>query len=863
MINFLFHSIKGKLIFAFLFLLGIALMFQFVYIAPTLQKRKVEDIAMSQESFAEYLAGDINSRIEEAIRELEEMASSLHQIASTDKTPMDEIITAINSSNHFFNYFFVMDKHGKWLSYPSHPELVGKRIPAENMSWVNKTFESDKTIFLDVFESRLETLVSGFSTPIKDKKSKSNVLLRGVFVISENNVLVKLIKNVQSIKGFQAFLISSHGCLVAHSNKELNYKEFDSYSMMGYEPVLNALKGQSGITRYEYEDKQWLAAFYPIQATNWGLVVQQPIENIMWEAKKEARFIIFLIIGCFCIGLLIAAVIVQKAFKPLFKLVKDIQAGSIDIISGYPKDEIGQLAFQYSKLYKDLYESNKNIHKSEVKFRTLFNNASDAIYIHDFDGNIIEANNKATEYSGYERDELLKMKVTDIDTAESANLAQSRIEKIIHDKELVFEVLHRAKTGDLIPVEISSRTIEYGDQEAILSVVRDLTERKKIEEQLLHSQKMESVGRLAGGVAHDFNNMLGIILGNTEMILQDLDAINPSIPKLHEIQKAADRSAKLTHQLLAFARKQTISPIVVNPNEIIEGMLKLLRRLIGENIDFAWLPGKSIWTITIDPTQIDQILANLCVNARDAIEDIGKVTIETANISFDSNYCSEHSGFAPGDYVLIALSDNGCGMDKETISNLFEPFFTTKGIGEGTGLGLATVYGIVKQNNGFINVYSEPGKGTTFKVYLPRHVAKTQPSISPEPKKVSVTGSETILLVEDEEAILSMTVLMLERLGYNVIATSNPTEALINAEKSNSQKIHLLMTDVVMPGMNGRDLSKEMNKHFPNLKCLFMSGYTANVIAHHGVLDDGVQFLQKPFSMQDLADKVREVLDEN
>ncbi|MEZ4604760.1 MAG: PAS domain S-box protein [Desulfobacterales bacterium] len=337
----------------------------------------------------------------------------------------------------------------------------------------------------------------------------------------------------------------------------------------------------------------------------------------------------------------------------------------MDTVSGYPKDEIGQLAFQYSQLYRDLFESNKTIHRSEVKFRTLFNNASDAIYIHDLDGHILEANHKATEYSGYERDELLKMEVTDIDSAESAELAHSRIEKVIHDKELVFEALHRARTGELIPVEVSSRAIEYGDQEAILSVVRDLTERKKIEEQLLHSQKMESVGRLAGGVAHDFNNMLGIIIGNTEMILQDLDATDPSIPRLNEIQKAADRSANLIRQLLAFARKQMISPIVSNPNEAIEGMLKLLRRLIGENIDLAWLPGNSIWAIKIDPTQIDQILANLCVNAKDAIKDIGKVTIETANVGFNNDYCREHSGFLPGDYVMIALSDDGCSMDKD------------------------------------------------------------------------------------------------------------------------------------------------------------------------------------------------------
>ncbi len=401
---------------------------------------------------------------------------------------------------------------------------------------------------------------------------------------------------------------------------------------------------------------------------------------------------------------------------------------------------------------------------------------------------------------------------------------------------------------------------EKGNPVRMHGAIQDITERKNTEEHLRQAQKMEAVGSLAGGVAHDFNNMLSIILGNAEIIMEDIDPSNPLILNLEEIYKAAERSANLTRQLLAFARKQTIDPKILNLNQALDDMLKMLKRLIGEDIDLTWEPAQNLWFVKIDPSQIDQILANLCVNARDAIKSVGKVTIETDNFSFDEAYCTEHAGFNPGDYVMMAVSDNGSGMDKKVLNNLFEPFFTTKGIGHGTGLGLATVYGIVKQNDGFINVYSEPGEGTTFKIYLPVYSEMAVPKQKTF-KKTSLTGNETILLVEDEKAILRMTKMMLERLDYTVLTASTPKEAISIVKASNINTIHLLLTDVVMPEMNGRDLSKKLLSIYPDLKCLFMSGYTANVIAHHGVLDTGVQFINKPFSTQDLSTKVREVLD--
>ncbi len=400
---------------------------------------------------------------------------------------------------------------------------------------------------------------------------------------------------------------------------------------------------------------------------------------------------------------------------------------------------------------------------------------------------------------------------------------------------------------------------DLGKIQGAIVVNQDITEREQLHAQLQQAQKMESIGRLAGGVAHDFNNMLSVILGHTELAIEKLDPADPLFAGLQAVQQAAERSAALTRQLLTFARKQTVAPKVIDLNEIVEGMLKMLRRLIGEDIDLLWRPGQSIRPVKVDPAQIDQLLANLCVNARDAIAGVGKITIETALATFDEAYCAAHLGFLPGEYTLLAVSDNGCGMDQETLNHIFEPFFTTKEQGKGTGLGLASVFGMVKQNRGFINVYSELGAGTTFRIYLPRYTEKSATVAGMVPDSPTEPGHETILLVEDEPAILQITTMMLTRLGYTVLAAATPGEAIRLAHENNGL-IDLLITDVVMPEMNGRELAGNLLTHYPHLKRLFMSGYTANVIAHHGVLDGGVHFMQKPFSLHELSSKVREAL---
>ncbi|MCU0577955.1 MAG: PAS domain S-box protein [Desulfobacterota bacterium] len=510
------------------------------------------------------------------------------------------------------------------------------------------------------------------------------------------------------------------------------------------------------------------------------------------------------------------------------------------------------------------------LRQSEARYRALFEANPQPMWVYDLETlSFLAVNDAAVAHYGFSREEFLAMTIVNIRPEEDVPqllevLNRPGEQRVDHSGTW----RHCKKDGSIIYVEITSHGLDYLGHPAKLVLANDVTERKKaaeekekLQEQLLQAQKMESVARLAGGVAHDFNNMLSAILGHTELALLQDPPLESIREDLLAIQNAAQRSATLTRQLLAFARKQTVAPRVLDLNDTVAGMLKMLLRLIGEDIDLIWMPARGLWPVKMDPSQIDQVLVNLCVNARDAITDVGKITIETENITIDEAYCALHPGFACGDYVLLAVSDNGCGMDKDVLDRLFEPFFTTKEVGKGTGLGLATVYGIVKQNEGFINVYSESDQGTTFRIYFPRFGGEIQETMLAGEAALPRGRGELVLLVEDEAAILHMGRAMLEGLGYTVLTAGTPGEALRLAQGRRTE-IRLLITDVIMPEMNGRELAQMLDHLKPGLPCLFTSGYTANVIAHHGVLDEGVQFLQKPFSLKDLARKVRQILAE-
>ncbi|MBN2526577.1 MAG: PAS domain-containing protein [Deltaproteobacteria bacterium] len=516
-------------------------------------------------------------------------------------------------------------------------------------------------------------------------------------------------------------------------------------------------------------------------------------------------------------------------------------------------------------------ETQEKIQRSEENFIKLFKYSPVPMAIFSEDGAAVDINIRFTSVLGYTFDDLQH-----IENWWARLKAQPTVQK--NDMGTWQEVLKMAgaskssmsrlefqlncKNGENRTMMVEGTDIDGN----ILVSFYDMTdyreaekEREKLREQLLQAQKLEAVGLLAGGIAHDFNNMLGAIMGYSELILTELEPDSPHRTSIETILDAAMRSADLTRGLLAFARKQTVAPVPLDVNQTVESVLNILGRLIGENISLNWHPGRNPGTIKIDPSQVDQILTNLCVNARDAIAGVGSITIETDTVTFDQDFCDNHADFKPGHFVLLAVSDNGSGMSDETIAHIFEPFFTTKKQGQGTGMGLATVYGITKQNNGFINVYSEPGMGTTFRIYLPVCDEAAVPKFGTVNNDSEGKG-ETILLVEDDTILLEMTTTMLNRLGYKVIPANTPGEAL-HAVQNLLSNIDLIITDVVMPEMNGKELAARIQSTLPVDKLLYMSGYTANIIEQQCLLDAGTQFIEKPFSEKELAVKVRNLLD--
>lgn len=486
---------------------------------------------------------------------------------------------------------------------------------------------------------------------------------------------------------------------------------------------------------------------------------------------------------------------------------------------------------------------------------------AESIVITDADGAIQYVNPAFSTITGFSRAEVIGQNPRILKSGKTEQRVYQEMWRTISSGQTWHgQLVNRRKDGRLIDedVTISPVVDRSGKISNYVAVKRDISEQLRLTQQMQQAQKMEAVGHLAGGVAHDYNNMLAVIIGFTDLALAKVAEDDPLRSDLQEVLDAANRSAEITRQLLAFARKQTIAPRILDCNQAIGDMIKMLRRLIGENIRLSWQPGEQLWLVRLDPAQLNQILANLCVNARDAMVAGGSIVIETGNVILDEQYCATHMGVTPGEYVRIAVSDDGEGMGKETLERVFEPFFTTKEVGQGTGLGLATVFGIVKQNKGYITVYSEPGHGSTFRIYLPRQDADPQSENRLDQPGGMLGNGEHILVVEDEKVILSVARRILEELNYRVSTARSGAEALAVAE--NASIIDLLLTDVIMPEMNGRELAKRLRERFPKLKCLYMSGYTADAIARHGVLESGVNFLEKPFTREQLGLKVRSSL---
>lgn len=550
--------------------------------------------------------------------------------------------------------------------------------------------------------------------------------------------------------------------------------------------------------------------------------------------------------------------------------------------------ELTDLRQQVARLEAAYQRLDAAWHDSDERFRRWSEATFEGVAIHE-QGQILEANLKLAEIFGYEPSEFIGKHVAELIAQESRDQV---LTKTLSETQESYEAVGLRKDGVVFPIEISEKPIPSQGRAVKILVIRDITEQKRakaaykqaviyahelraeinerkraealrneLEQQFRQVQKMEAIGRLAGGVAHDFNNLLTAIMGYTAMAADTLPSDHAAHPDLEGIQKTAQRAANLTRQLLAFARRQIIEPRILNLNDLILNVEKMLRRLISEDIKLTTLLTPDLAPLKADPGQLEQILLNLVVNARDAMPNGGELIIETANVSLDHDYARRHAEVTPGEYVLLAVSDTGVGMTEEVKARLFEPFFTTKEVGKGTGLGLATCFGIVKQNGGHICAYSELGVGTTFKIYLPQVEGVATPLVRPEPIDILAQGTETILLAEDEITVRDLAAQSLRQQGYIVLEAADGLEALELAQSQPKKEIHLLLTDMIMPRLGGANLAEQLRAVRPQLKVLFMSGYTDSTIIRYGLPKTGSAFLQKPFSPRRLVQKVREVLD--
>lgn len=528
------------------------------------------------------------------------------------------------------------------------------------------------------------------------------------------------------------------------------------------------------------------------------------------------------------------------------------------------KETVNQDLLQRTLRYAiERNRAENSVRQWEKRFEDLFDNTKDILFTMDLYGNVTSVNKTAEEVIGWPRNEVLEKNIKTFVAPEHAALCGNVMRRIVNEPLQHFEIAMLRKDARKVLLEVNARLIRSnGKKDCVQGIARDVTERRQLENMVRQSQKLEAIGRLSGGLAHDFNNLLCVINGHTEILTEALQPGDPAIRSVAQIRKASDSAAALTRQLLAFSRRQVFHPQVVDLNAIVAETERFLARVINEHIEFHTALDPSLGRVTVDPIQIEQVIINLVLNARDAMPEGGKLTIETSNLDLEADHHSKLSQIPAGKYVLLTLTDTGCGMNEETQNRIFEPFYTTKEMGKGTGLGLATVYGIVKQSGGFIWVYSEEGRGTTFKIYLPR-VAAPLTEERPGRRHVEIAkGTETILLVEDAEPLRSLTKEFLTASGYTVLEAANGDEA-IQIAQSHFGTIDLLLTDVVMPRLGGKPLVEQMAQFRPHTRVLYMSGYPNDGIAQAGILANGAALLEKPFTREILSKRVRQVLDES
>jgi len=753
----------------------------------------------------------------------------MEAIRKRDLNKMMRHLVALKANNPEIDTLFVTDPEGTlWANYPVYKENHGKNF--SHREWYQGLRKEGKPYISCVFTRDVpgKDLAVSVCVPISDEKGQ----VIGILGSFQHTVfLSNLFRRLPLDRYTHITFIDQKGQII-FSTKFTYQKELTDYPHLSI--LKKAMEGKKEHFEVREGFNKTIAAYSPLEGIGWSAIVE--IENKDILRSQYGHFALVFGISLISFFLLTFALVYLRK----------------DLIFRQTLDRL---------------QTEEALRESQEKYRSLFMGSRDAIYISTREGNLLDFNPSALELFGYTREEMLGLKVQSL-YAHSEDRAkfQDEIEKKGFVKN--YEIKFRQKNGAEMECLLSSTLRKSGDGQILgyQGIIHDITERKRaeaektvLEEQLQQAQKMEAVGRLAGGIAHDFNNLLTVIKVYSQLALLELKDGVPLRGYVEEIQTAANRSADLVQQLLAFSRRQVMEMKVLDLNALLRDLHKMLPRVIGEDLELTMKLDPDLGRVKADSGQMEQVLMNLAVNARDAMPGGGKLTIETANVELDEDYARIHVTVTPGQYVMLSVSDTGVGMAPEVKERVFEPFFTTKEKGKGTGLGLSTVYGIVKQSGGNIWVYSELGGGTTFKIYLPRVDEPLEEVDKKEKGEVFPRGGETILVVEDEGQVRNVAVQILERQGYKVLEATHGMEALWVCEQHKGP-IHLLMTDVVMPGMGGRELAQRLEHLYPGLKVLYMSGYTENAIVHHGVLEEGLDYLPKPFTMDVLTRIVRKVL---
>lgn len=881
--KFHFSSLKVKLLLWVLPIIIVGMLFMgfaaFSYINRVIEN----ELSVSMLKAVQRSADLVNKWLETLMVEPETIAS----------TPAAK---HINESFELFDQQNINRHLALHLKYPD----IFRDIYGSNRQGVYHTVRSDGgkiSIFKGDISNRpyFISIMNGAPTQITEPLVSRTTKIPTIFIVApiidENNKPVglvgtgislkyiqEIVKEVKSGESSYGFIFTENGTLVAHSEIDIVTRENMNISDLFPETALvNKLQSDNtGMFRYQDNNQDVVFFYKEIPMTGWKMVSVISSAELFAPAHQMIGILILIALITLVITGSAVYITTRQLIKPLRSFVektKEIAAGNYqsEEFVVHSNDEIGALSDSFNIMMENLNDSISRLRESEDNYRGIFSNSMEGILQITLEGTILNANPAMIHMLHCKSIEDMKQSYNNLKEKLYINPEdRDRLIQLIIEKGRVKqkEIQYRCKDGETIWVSVSSLLIqdESGKPVRIESLISDITERKIIEqekeklfEELVQAQKLEAVGQLAGGVAHDFNNMLAVILGRAELSLLKMDKSDPIHDSLVEIYDAADHSVNLTRQLLAFARKQSATPEVININKVIRNMHKLLRRLINEDVELTFIPGEEIWDIYIDPDQVGQILTNMCVNARDSIEGIGKITIKTENVVINSEISRQIEGIPPGDYICLSVEDTGSGMDKETQEHIFEPFFTTKELGKGTGLGLSTIYGIVKQNNGRINVYSEPESGTVFKIYLPRHSGpqtdKDQKSCMDE----TPVSAGTILLVEDDPRLLGLTRVILESIGCRVISAEAPAKAIKIAQNMDNQ-FDLLFTDVVMPQMNGHELFLKISEIRPGIKCLFMSGYSSDILAPKGIIEKDINFIQKPFTLKGLTDKINAIM---